>query len=101
QNHTNDLVCEECQMAAIEFKKFVDDTNERAAIHAFISENFCRQLPRFQDECDLVLAELLPKLWHSLDVMLDDPKQACTQIGFCVKQADLTFSKIASFYDGL
>ncbi|GMR38749.1 hypothetical protein PMAYCL1PPCAC_08944, partial [Pristionchus mayeri] len=101
ETSSNDFVCDECQMAAIEFKKFVDDTNERATIHAFISENFCRQLPRFQDECDLVLAELLPKLWHHLDVLLDNPKQACAQIGFCPNQAGLPFNNAVSLYNVL
>ncbi|GMR48677.1 hypothetical protein PMAYCL1PPCAC_18872, partial [Pristionchus mayeri] len=93
---TNDFVCDECQLAAIEFKKAVDDVNERAAIKAFISEKICKHIPKYQGACDLMLEEFLPEIWQSLDALLANPKQACAQIGFCAKEAGLPFNKVSS-----
>uniref|UniRef100_A0A8R1YEB6 Saposin B-type domain-containing protein n=1 Tax=Pristionchus pacificus TaxID=54126 RepID=A0A8R1YEB6_PRIPA len=93
---TNDFVCDECQLAAIEFKKAVDDVNERAAIKAFISEKVCKHIPKYSGACDLMLEEFLPELWQSLDALLANPKVACAQIGFCAKQAALPLNKVSS-----
>ncbi|GMT25301.1 hypothetical protein PFISCL1PPCAC_16598, partial [Pristionchus fissidentatus] len=92
----NDFVCDECQLAAIEFKKYIDDQNERAAIKAFISENLCKHIPKYSGACDLMLEEFLPEIWQSLDALLANPKVACAQIGFCAKQAGLPFNKVSA-----
>ncbi|GMR55615.1 hypothetical protein PMAYCL1PPCAC_25810, partial [Pristionchus mayeri] len=97
----NDFVCDECQMAAIEFKKVIDNEKERAAIKTWISENICKRIHKYQGACDLLLEEYLPEIWKALDALLANPNQACAQLGFCAKQAGLPMNKIAFLYNGL
>ncbi|GMS96249.1 hypothetical protein PENTCL1PPCAC_18424, partial [Pristionchus entomophagus] len=96
KDSTNDFICDECQLAAIELKKAIDDQNERAAVKAFISEKICKHIPKYQGACDLMLEEFLPEIWQELDALLANPKVACSQIGFCAKQAGLPFNKVSS-----
>jgi len=79
----NDFVCDECQLAAIEFKKAIDDQNQRRAIQQFLSEKVCKQIRKYSGTCDLLLEEFLPELWQELDAVLANPKATCSQLGFC------------------
>ncbi|GMS78333.1 hypothetical protein PENTCL1PPCAC_508, partial [Pristionchus entomophagus] len=96
KDETNDFICDECQMAAIEFKKAIDDQNNRVAVKAFISEKICKHIPKYQEACDLMLEQFFPEIWQQLDALLANPKVACSQIGFCPKQARLPFNKVSS-----
>ncbi|RCN32000.1 surfactant protein B [Ancylostoma caninum] len=79
----NDLVCDECQFAAKELKTLVEDKEKQQAIREFFSQNVCKHIPRYQGMCDMLVEQFLPEMFQELDSLLQDPKKACADIGFC------------------
>ncbi|KIH66191.1 surfactant protein B [Ancylostoma duodenale] len=79
----NDLVCDECQFAAKELKTLVEDKEKQQAIRDFFSQNVCKHIPRYQGMCDMLVEQFLPEMFQELDSLLQDPKKACADIGFC------------------
>uniref|UniRef100_A0A1I7WLW9 Saposin B-type domain-containing protein n=1 Tax=Heterorhabditis bacteriophora TaxID=37862 RepID=A0A1I7WLW9_HETBA len=78
-----DLVCDECQFAASELKTLVEDSTKQAAIREFFSQNLCKHMSSYQGMCDMLLEQFLPELFQELDALLQDPKKACIDVGFC------------------
>ncbi|EPB80403.1 hypothetical protein ANCCEY_00500 [Ancylostoma ceylanicum] len=78
-----DLVCDECQFAAKELKTLVEDKEKQQAIREFFSQNVCKHMSRYQGMCDMLVEQFLPEMFQELDSLLQDPKKACADIGFC------------------
>ncbi|KAK6748796.1 hypothetical protein RB195_001429 [Necator americanus] len=78
-----DLVCDECQFAAKELKELVEDKERQQAIRDFFSQNICKHMSRYQGMCDMLVEQFLPEMFQELDSLLQDPKKACADIGFC------------------
>ncbi|VDP60837.1 unnamed protein product [Heligmosomoides polygyrus] len=78
-----DLVCDECQFAARELKTIVEDKEKQQEIRDFFSKNVCKNIPRYQGMCDMLVEQFLPEMFQELDTLLKDPKQACADVGFC------------------
>ncbi|KJH49861.1 surfactant protein B [Dictyocaulus viviparus] len=79
----NDFVCDECQFAARELKIIVEDKNKQKEIRDFLSRNLCLYLKRYQGMCDELIEQFLPEVFQELDSLLKDPRQACSDVGFC------------------
>ncbi|VDM85148.1 unnamed protein product [Strongylus vulgaris] len=78
-----DLVCDECQFAARELKTIVEDKEKQQAIRDFFSQNICKHMSRYQGMCDMLVEQFLPEMFQELETILNDPKKACADIGFC------------------
>jgi len=79
----NDLICDECKLAASELKKIVDDKEKQAEIRTFISTRVCKNMGSLQGMCDMFAEQFLPEVFEELDAILKDAKQACADVGFC------------------
>jgi len=79
----NDLMCEECQFAAEELKKALDSGETLKKAKAFFNDQICAHLGKYRGSCDLLVEEFLPELFQELDKALQNPQQACQEIGFC------------------
>ncbi|VDK85062.1 unnamed protein product [Litomosoides sigmodontis] len=80
---TSDLICEECQFAAQELKRTIEDEKAQQRLKRFISEEICSQLGRLRGKCDLLLEEFMPELMEELDKLLQNAKAFCADIGLC------------------
>ncbi|CAJ0600828.1 unnamed protein product [Cylicocyclus nassatus] len=78
-----DFVCDECQFAAKEMKNIVEDKEKQKAIRDFFSQNICKHMSRYQGMCDMLVEQFLPEMFQELETLLQDPKKACADIGFC------------------
>uniref|UniRef100_A0A915PN82 Saposin B-type domain-containing protein n=1 Tax=Setaria digitata TaxID=48799 RepID=A0A915PN82_9BILA len=83
ENSASDLICEECQFAAQELKRAIEDEKVQQRLKRFISEEICSQLGSLQGKCDLLLEEFLPELIDELDKLLQNTKTFCADIGLC------------------
>ncbi|KAJ1352849.1 hypothetical protein KIN20_009332 [Parelaphostrongylus tenuis] len=82
-----DLVCDECQFAARELKVIVEDKDKQKEIRDFLSQNVCLHLGSYRGMCDELIDQFLPEVFQELDSLLADPRQACSDAGFCPKLA--------------
>ncbi|KAE9417120.1 hypothetical protein Angca_000691 [Angiostrongylus cantonensis] len=82
-----DLVCDECQFAARELKTIVEDKDKQKEIHDFLSQNICIHLGSYRGMCDTLIEQFLPELFQELDSLLQNPRQVCSDAGFCPKLA--------------
>lgn len=80
---SSDLICEECQFAAQELKRTLEDERTQQRLKRFISEEICSQLGSLRGKCDLLLEEFMPELMEELDKLLQNAKTFCADIGLC------------------
>uniref|UniRef100_A0A0K0CXK8 Saposin B-type domain-containing protein n=1 Tax=Angiostrongylus cantonensis TaxID=6313 RepID=A0A0K0CXK8_ANGCA len=85
--YLKDLVCDECQFAARELKTIVEDKDKQKEIHDFLSQNICIHLGSYRGMCDTLIEQFLPELFQELDSLLQNPRQVCSDAGFCPKLA--------------
>ncbi|EFO16345.1 hypothetical protein LOAG_12164 [Loa loa] len=83
EDSTRGLICEECQFAAQELKRAVEDEKTQQRLKRFISEEICSQLGSLRGKCDLLLEEFMPELIEELDRLLQNTKTFCADIGLC------------------
>uniref|UniRef100_A0A1I7S3S6 Proactivator polypeptide n=2 Tax=Bursaphelenchus xylophilus TaxID=6326 RepID=A0A1I7S3S6_BURXY len=82
-DNSNNLVCEECQFAAGELQKVVDDRETQAKVRQFLSDNVCKHLGQYQGSCDILVDDFLPELFQELHTLLNDPKEFCEHLQLC------------------
>uniref|UniRef100_A0A0R3RYL9 Saposin B-type domain-containing protein n=1 Tax=Elaeophora elaphi TaxID=1147741 RepID=A0A0R3RYL9_9BILA len=83
EESARDLICEECQFAAQELKRSIEDEKTQQRLKQFISEEICSQLGSLRGKCDLLLEEFMPELMEELDNLLQNTKAFCADIGLC------------------
>ncbi|VBB26815.1 unnamed protein product [Acanthocheilonema viteae] len=83
EDSASDLICEECQFAAQELKRTIEDEKIQQRLKRFISEEICSQLGSLRGKCDLLLEEFMPELMEELDKLLQNTKTFCADIGLC------------------
>ncbi|MCP9265783.1 Isocitrate dehydrogenase [NAD] subunit gamma 1, mitochondrial [Dirofilaria immitis] len=69
EDSAHDLICEECQFAAQELKRTIE--NEKLNNDKLLLQ------------CDLLLEEFMPELIEELDKLLQNTKTFCGNIGLC------------------
>ncbi|OZC05249.1 Saposin-like type B, region 1 [Onchocerca flexuosa] len=84
----HDLICEECQFAAQELKRTIEDEKTQQRLKRFISEEICSQLGSLRGKCDLLLEEFMPELMEELDKLLQNTKTFCVDIGLCKRSVE-------------
>ncbi|CAG9535473.1 unnamed protein product [Cercopithifilaria johnstoni] len=94
----SDLICEECQFAAQELKRTIEDEKTQQRLKRFISEEICSQLGNLRGKCDLLLEEFMPEFMEELDKLLQNTKTFCADIGLCKRLMEpLTVSEDDDF----
>ncbi|KAM3725795.1 Prosaposin [Dirofilaria immitis] len=83
EDSAHDLICEECQFAAQELKRTIENEKTQQRVKRFISEEICSQLRSLRGKCDLLLEEFMPELIEELDKLLQNTKTFCGNIGLC------------------
>ncbi|VDM21585.1 unnamed protein product [Wuchereria bancrofti] len=83
EDSARELICEECQFAAQELKRAIEDEKTQQRLKRFISEEICSQLGSLRGKCDLLLEEFMPELIEELDKLLQNTKTFCADIGLC------------------
>ncbi|VDK68546.1 unnamed protein product [Onchocerca ochengi] len=88
EESAHDLICEECQFAAQELKRTIDDEKIQQRLKRFISEEICSHLGSLRGKCDLLLEEFMPELMEELDKLLQNTKTFCVDIGLCKRSVE-------------